>query len=144
MTPLPLVEFLTISLPWMTASVFAYDAYEPRTLRNELSRRSRLGVDAALYVAKGVLSGLQHLHGQGLLHRDIKPDNILFINAEPKLGDVDRFHRHADQGVIREPRIDTVRGHEDIIARKRYRGAIRGMQALLFDVPCHPTVAAGA
>jgi len=35
-------------------------------------------------------------------------------------------------------------GHEDVVARKRDRGAIRGMQALLFDVPCHPTVAAGA
>src|SRR5580693_8862653 len=35
-------------------------------------------------------------------------------------------------------------GHEDLVSRKRDRGAIRGMQALLFEVPCHPTVAAGA
>ena len=34
-------------------------------------------------------------------------------------------------------------GHKDVVAGKRDRGAIRGMQSLLFDVPCHPTVAAG-
>jgi hypothetical protein len=34
-------------------------------------------------------------------------------------------------------------GHKDVVARKRDRRAIRGMQALLFDVPCRPTVAAG-
>jgi hypothetical protein len=31
---------------------------------------------------------------------------------------------------------------QDVVARKRDRGAIRGMQALLFDVPYDPTVAA--
>ena len=34
-------------------------------------------------------------------------------------------------------------GHKDVVARKCDRGAIRGMQALLFDVPCQPTVSAG-
>jgi hypothetical protein len=34
-------------------------------------------------------------------------------------------------------------GHKDVVARKRDRGAIRGMQAVPFDVPCHSTVAAG-
>jgi hypothetical protein len=31
--------------------------------------------------------------------------------------------------------------HKDVVASKRDRGAVRGMQALLFDIPCHPAVA---
>jgi hypothetical protein len=34
-------------------------------------------------------------------------------------------------------------GHKDVVASKRDGGAIRGMQTLRFDVPSHPTVAAG-
>lgn len=82
----------------VTVPVFAYEGYEPRTLRSELDRRSRLGVDAALHVCKAVLNGLSHLHAQGLLHRDIKPDNVLFVDGVPKLGDVGLVTRAGDPG----------------------------------------------
>lgn len=82
----------------VTVPVFSYDAYEPKTLRRELDRRSRLGVDAAIPIARGILSGLQHLHAQGLLHRDVKPDNIIFIDNVPKLSDVGLVTRSADVG----------------------------------------------
>src|SRR4029434_10102540 len=35
-------------------------------------------------------------------------------------------------------------GHKNVIARERHRGAIRGIQALCFAVPCHPAIVAGA
>jgi len=82
----------------VTIPVFSYDAYEPRTLRRDLDRRGRLAPDVALPIARAVLSGLQYLHAQGLLHRDVKPDNIIFINGEPKLSDVGLVTRAADVG----------------------------------------------
>lgn len=38
-------------------------------------------------VAQDVACGLAHLHGQGLAHCDVKPENILLFNGTAKLSD---------------------------------------------------------
>ncbi len=62
--------------------------YQPRTLRSELTRHGRFGPLEAAQVGVRVAGALSYLHAQGLVHRDIKPGNVIFVEARPKLADI--------------------------------------------------------
>ena len=65
------------------APTFSSADYEPRTLESELARRGHLPEDEAIAVAADVARGLAHLHSLGLLHRDVKPANIVYVGGRP-------------------------------------------------------------
>lgn len=44
-------------------------------------------VDAAVGMMRGILNGLQHLHEIHLVHRDVKPGNVLLQKEKPRLTD---------------------------------------------------------
>lgn len=62
--------------------------YLPDTLGNRLRRRKRLAPGELHPMLEEILDGLEILHGAGLLHRDIKPDNILWVAGRAVLGDI--------------------------------------------------------
>ena len=64
--------------------------YEARTLRSDVKRAGEKRLETAFCVDVGqrLAEALQHLHDQGLAHRDVKPANVIFVNGRAKLADI--------------------------------------------------------
>jgi hypothetical protein len=57
------------------------------TLADRIAREKQLPVDEALGIAISVCNALQVAHDAGIVHRDIKPGNILLSRGEPLVAD---------------------------------------------------------
>jgi serine/threonine-protein kinase len=60
---------------------------EGESLHECLQREHQLPVDRALRIVRDVADGLAHAHGLGVVHRDIKPGNILLTGSHALLAD---------------------------------------------------------
>jgi len=74
--------------------------YVPKTLKSELSRRSRLLADECITIGMSLTSALAALHRQGLVHRDIKPANIIFVAGVPKIADIGLVAAHGQDSFV--------------------------------------------
>jgi TolB-like protein/predicted Zn-dependent protease len=64
------------------------DTYVPKTLSNELARCGRLSVRQSTQLGLSLSEALAELHRRGLVHRDVKPSNIIFVKGQAKLADI--------------------------------------------------------
>jgi serine/threonine-protein kinase len=69
--------FLWYSLPFVRGE----------SLRQRLARERQLDVAEAVDIARQVAGALEHAHRQGVIHRDVKPENILLHEGEAMLAD---------------------------------------------------------
>ncbi|MEJ2207121.1 MAG: protein kinase, partial [Gemmatimonadota bacterium] len=66
---------------------FVMPYIEGETLRDRIDREKQLPVDEAVGIARAVAAALSVAHEQGVIHRDIKPGNILLSRGEPLVAD---------------------------------------------------------
>ncbi len=60
---------------------------EGESLRDRLDRERQLPLEDALRITREVASALSYAHARGVVHRDIKPDNILLTAGEAVVAD---------------------------------------------------------
>jgi serine/threonine protein kinase len=61
--------------------------YVPKTLKWKLEKAGPLAAEDCILIGCNVIKGVEELHRRNLIHRDIKPGNILFISGKAVLAD---------------------------------------------------------
>lgn len=49
-----------------------------KTLEEQLRNSGHLSIEESIYISKQILKALEFLHAKGVVHRDVKPSNIMF------------------------------------------------------------------
>jgi serine/threonine-protein kinase len=113
-------------------SYFVMELAAGGTLRDRIRQHGRLTPDSALGIAEGVACALRHAHDAGIVHRDIKPLNILFSRE----GDV----KVVDFGIARalsQTRISqtgTIVGSVHYVSPEQARGDAATPQSDLYSL----------
>ncbi|HWA08157.1 MAG TPA: protein kinase [Opitutaceae bacterium] len=62
--------------------------YVPHTLKFVREQRGRVPASQVIALAADLARALAGLHARGLVHRDVKPSNVIFVSGVPKLADI--------------------------------------------------------
>lgn len=92
---------------------------EGETLRHRFARQGRLDVITALDIAIQICQGLAAAHAHGVVHRDLKPDNI-FLSTDPQ-----------------EPETIVVKLLDFGVAKVERQDAINTRQGVLLGTPAY-------
>jgi serine/threonine protein kinase len=101
-------------------------------LKRLISQRGPLGIARALHIAEQICAALAAAHARGLIHRDIKPQNILLTS--------DGRARLTDFGIVRMidgdalTRSGIVLGTADYLSPEQARGDRLGPQSDLYSL----------
>ena len=83
-----------------------------KTLKEVIQEKGRISAPTAVQIAIRILSALQHAHQNGIIHRDIKPQNIL-MNADGHV-------KVADFGIARMANSSTLTKGDSVMGSVHY------------------------
>ncbi|HEY7817524.1 MAG TPA: protein kinase, partial [Vicinamibacteria bacterium] len=106
---------------------------EGRSLKQEIRNRGRIAVSEALPIARQVLSALQEAHSQGVIHRDLKPQNVMLDeNGTPLLMDFGIARSSSDTGGMTGTGV--MIGTPDYMSPEQVRGEKADARSDLFSI----------
>jgi serine/threonine-protein kinase len=109
---------------------------EGRTLRELLRERARFTPERSIEVIVGVLDALEYSHRAGIVHRDIKPGNVMITGAgEVKVMDFGIARSLADTGVTLTQTAAVV-GTAQYISPEQARGEQADARSDLYSTGC--------
>jgi eukaryotic-like serine/threonine-protein kinase len=80
------------------APVLVMDLLEGESLGDRLEREKRLDLGEALRIARAILEALEAAHAAGVVHRDLKPDNVFLTKHGLKVLDFGIAKLTANEG----------------------------------------------
>jgi len=76
------VRFVDYGVGGSEPAYVAMELLDGNALSHVITDESRLHVERALHITRHVLTGLQYAHELGVVHRDVKPDNVVLVHEE--------------------------------------------------------------
>jgi len=96
---------------------------EGPSLRQHLDRARRVSIDDTLRIGVDLLDALAYFHGRGIVHRDVKPDNIVLRPEGPVLVDFGIAKAIAEAGTNRLTRSGFTVGTSHYMSPEQVLGA---------------------
>jgi serine/threonine-protein kinase len=101
---------------------FVMEYVEGQSLEEKLERSGQLSLVEVLRIGQQVARGLAAAHAHGLVHRDVKPANILLENGVERVKLTDFGLARAVDSDLRLTQSSTVAGTLEYMAPEQYRG----------------------
>ena len=93
------------------------------TLREHLTQVRKVSIDDTLRIASDLLDGIAYAHSQGIVHRDVKPENIVLARTGPVLVDFGIARAIQAAGMDRLTKSGFVVGTSSYMSPEQIRGA---------------------
>ncbi len=91
---------------------FVMERLYGETLRAYMARAGRLDAEEAIELAVQMLSGLEAAHELGIVHRDMKPENVFLVDRDAKARNLP-FVKLLDFGMCRRQSAELAVGSDD-------------------------------
>lgn len=108
--------------------VIASEYVEGGSLAERLKNQGKVPIEEAVRIVIGVLHGLEYLHSKNIIHRDVKPANILMQGDVPRLADFG-ISRAAETTLVSS----TVVGTQPYMSPESFEG-VRSMKTDVWSV----------
>jgi len=99
---------------------FVMERLGGESLEDRIQRQEGLEEEEAREVTRAICQGLAFLHGQGIVHRDVKPGNVMYapatVGEEPKLIDFSHSGVMPDEEDVDAPWFEKVLGTSGYVA----------------------------
>jgi serine/threonine-protein kinase len=109
---------------------------EGKTLREIVNKGERFALNRAVEIAEGILVALQYSHKNGIIHRDIKPGNIMITdNGDVKVMDFGIARALADTGATMTSTWNII-GTAQYLSPEQATGTQADARSDLYSVGC--------